>query len=808
MDLLLAWIVFPLELALVCGGLGLLVERLTGVRLAGALVVPVGLAALMALADVTTYWSWSARATTPLVLALALVGLVLGRVHVRARALDPAVALPALGVFAVLAAPVVLSGEPSFAGYTVLGDSAIQMILVDRLLEHGHTLAGLRPSSYQLALHAYFGSGYPVGSQVALGAVRPLGGLDVAWVYQPYLAFLVANLALSLTALTARLPAGRWVRAGVVFLAAQPALVYAYALQGSVKELATAWIAVLLVALLAPLLAERAPLRAVAPLAVASAAGVAAIGPAVMPWLGPVLLVALLGRLRARPTWRDLGVQAALYAGIALVLSIPALALLRSYSAVTKGVITASNELGNLLAPLKPLQIVGVWLSGDYRLAPSGAIGSIDELALSYVLIGVAVASALIGLAWALSRRAWLPLLYVAISLLAYAYVARVGSPWAVGKALAIASPAVLLAALLGPVALLRSDELATRAAGGLLALALAAGVLGSNALAYHKVSLAPVGRLEELASIGDAQAGRGPTLYTEFEEFAKHFLRADDPTGVGEAYSPGLGEAARPAGPGVRFGRSSDLDDLSLDYVERFRTIVTRRSPVASMPPANYRLRSSGRWYDVWERAPDGPRVLAHLPLGSWRSAGARPVCADVATLARRARAAGAQLAYVPAARPPALLPTRVTRRPSAWPVDAGVPATLDMDGQGEVAGSVRVPDSARYQLWLGGSFGRALDVRVDGRLVGRSPAALSGPGEYAAVASPLTLAAGAHRVAVFRPGRSLAPGAGGGSSRRLGPLMLTPAGAAAGTPRFLSVRRWRRLCRVSPDWIEVVQR
>jgi hypothetical protein len=807
MDLLLDWIAFPLLLTLVSGGLGLLVERSAGISLRGALVVPIGLAALMAVAGLTTYWGATAPLTTPLVVVLALLGLVLGRAHARARELDVATIVPAIAVFAVFAAPVVLSGEATFAGYTVLGDSAIQMILIDRLLEHGHSLAGLPPSSYQQVLQSYFDSGYPTGSQAGLGAMRPLVGQDVAWVYQPYLAFLVANLALSLLALTRDLLRERWIRALVVFLAAQPALVFAYALQGSIKELATAWVAVLLVALLPPLLEERVRARAVVPLAVASAAGVAAIGPAVLPWLGPVLLVAFVGRVRARSSARDLAAQVCLYAVVAIVLSIPALALLGSYSNVTQGVITAGNELGNLLAPLKALQILGIWLSGDYRLAPSGAVAGIDELTLTWVLIGVALASAAIGSAWAIGRKAWMPLLYVAISLIAYLYVARIGSPWAIGKALAIASPAVLLAALLGPVALARSEALPTQVAGGVLALVIAGGVLGSNALAYLHVSLAPADRLEELAAIGDTHAGRGPTLYTEFEEFGKHFLHAADPTGVGEGFVPDLAAAARPGGPGVGFGKPTDLDALDLPYVERFRTIVLRRSPLASRPPANYRLHSSGRWYDVWERTSAGPRVLAHLALGGSLSAGGTTRCTDVAALARQARAVGGALAYAPRPRIALFSPLRGSRRPPAWAVDGSTPATLDMDGQGEVLGTLSVPVTGRYELWLGGSFDRAIDVELDDRLVARTPGALSGRGQFASLDRSLALTSGSHTVRIFRPGRSLAPGAAGGASRLLGPLVLTRADGAAPLVRLLAARDWRKLCGVSADWVEVVR-
>ena len=112
-----------LSRSLVCAGIGLLVERAAGARLPLSLVLPVGMAGLVCATQLTTYWSWSARLTLPLVVVLALAGL-------RARAREPPARAPtrcavaaALGVLAVFAAPVVLSGDATFAGYTVLGDT-------------------------------------------------------------------------------------------------------------------------------------------------------------------------------------------------------------------------------------------------------------------------------------------------------------------------------------------------------------------------------------------------------------------------------------------------------------------------------------------------------------------------------------------------------------------------------------------------------------------------------------------------------------------------------------------------------------
>ena len=50
---------------------------------------------------------------------------------------------PRPGVFAVFAAPVVLSGEATFAGYIKLDDTATWLAITDRVMEHGRNLDGL-----------------------------------------------------------------------------------------------------------------------------------------------------------------------------------------------------------------------------------------------------------------------------------------------------------------------------------------------------------------------------------------------------------------------------------------------------------------------------------------------------------------------------------------------------------------------------------------------------------------------------------------------------------------------------------------
>src|SRR5204862_3703687 len=107
-------------------------------------------------------------------------------------------ALCAAFVFALFAAPVVLSGEATFAGYIRLDDTATWMAITDRVMDHGRSFAGLPPSSYRATLAANLGSGYPVGGFVPLGVGVKLTRIDVAWLVQPYMAVWAAAMALVL----------------------------------------------------------------------------------------------------------------------------------------------------------------------------------------------------------------------------------------------------------------------------------------------------------------------------------------------------------------------------------------------------------------------------------------------------------------------------------------------------------------------------------------------------------------------------------------------------------------------------------
>jgi hypothetical protein len=813
LELLAAWVLFPAVLGVLGLGLGLAVERLGGWTLPGALLLPVGIAALVVLARLLTATGPTATVALPVVLIVALAGLALGRTRLRGLRADRWLALAAVGVFAVFAAPIVLSGTPTFAGYLALPDTSHQLTLSWLYAQHGGDWAALPASATRTSSEVYVITAYPVGAQAALGVSAPLGLVSTAWLYQPFLAVLAVVGALAVAALVGPWLEGARRRALVVFLAAQPALVVGFALQGSIKELAAMAMLLTALAVLARAVADGRGARAGLVLAVAGAAMLAALGPAALAYLAPLALVAagwwawraLRERRPRELLWLAGGTA------VAVVLSLPVLVDLGFAITVASTVLDADAEgpavapgafLGHLAQPLRTPQALGIWLSGDFRLLPAW-------LDLQRVLTVLATVAVALGAVWALRRRALGPLLLAAVVGPVSLYLLQRGTPYADAKVLMIASPAALLPALLGAAALARGRW---RWAGRALLGLLAAGVLASSALAYHDVSLAPHDRYTELLEINDRLDGRGPVIFNEYDEFAKFFLRdaivwaSPEWPHVyrGEPFASPDALSDPDRRPSVK--APADPDDFEEAYLATAAYLVIRRSPMASRPPSGWRAAWEGDHYVVWERAA-GVDVLEHLPLGATvLEPAAVPVCETITALARRAQAGGARLAYVERPPGPVLLPAAMAG--SDWGPSANFPGAVSLDGPGELRGTIEVQRAQRFEVWMEASVSRAVEVKVDGRRVGAVADHLNNAGAYLPVGD-VRLDRGAHEIAIRMGGDTLAPGDGGSSLglRQVGPLVFRPADDPRRAVRTIAPRDHAELCGRSLDWVEIVR-
>jgi hypothetical protein len=800
---LLAWVVFPALMIVLCGGAGLAVRRLTGpTAVPPLLVLPVGMATLVVVCGLFCYFAPLAPLAGAASALVGVVGLVLGRralgrlIGRRGRGVDLWAVTAAVGAWMVVAAPVVLSGEPGFTGYAHIVDIAYQFDLAAHFASSGRSIPTLSNSAYQADMIKYLGSGYPGGGQWTLGALSNLMPVDLSWLYQPFLAFLSAMSALSLYSLLGRLLEPRPLRALGAFVAAQPSILLAYTLAGGIKELSTSCFLLLSAALLAQVLPRVRPGRALLAIPIALSATFASLSLTTVPWIGVLsagilLTVLIVERERVRAL-----LACAQIAVVTAVLSLPTLAVVAKLLPLATG--PGLVELGNLSTPVPLITAAGVWIGGDYRYTQYAHRLPSEVLAILVLILAAC------GLVYAIRRRAWGVAWLGIAGLVAVLFVAHRYGPWVRFKADCITAPIALLMAFVGVGALIRTSRRMLVGAG--FAFVLAAGVLAGTVLLYHDTTLAPYARLHDLETIGKRFAGQGPTLTPDFEEYAEYYLRDDDQdsmvNGPRLELRPDVNRATAPGGTWAY-----DLDEYPLGFVESFRTIVMRRNPLVSRPPSNFRLVYLSPYYEVWQREQSARTVYALEPLADPTGKRNRAACAALTAAARRVGEA-ARIAYMPAPTGYVQLDDSNMTLSGGFAPSGGV---IEATGSGSAARRQPIPASGRYDFFIEGSFGRPVEVKVDGRTVATVAYQVSYPAEWIMIASHW-LSAGPHRIEIRRGGFSLHAGNGDGVdpfNRTIGPLVIMPAGLSVPVVRYTGVSELPRLCRSTQAlrWLEVTR-
>ena len=132
-----------------------------------------------------------------------------------------------------------------------------------------------------------------------------------------------------------------------------------------------------------------------------------------------------------------------------------------------------------------------------------------------------------------------------------------------------------------------------------------------------------------------------------------------------------------------------------------------------------------------------------------------------------------------------------------------------------GTAIGQVAIPSSQSYELYLGGSFGRGFEVRVDGRKVGTVKNQLTGFINFVPVAN-VYLSAGVHKFEYTFPHADLTPGSGEtlGTGEFATEARFTSLAAVVLQPRqyprseliSVSPAEARRLCARPLEWVELV--
>jgi hypothetical protein len=806
LESLVAWCWTPLLLLVFCGAAGLLVERATARTIPTALLPALGFALIVVVSTII----YTVGGQTPVVLLVvglaAVAGVWLGRRGLAARLRPGWVAGAAVLTYGLYLLPILATGSWTWTGYNFVNDTAVHFVLIDYLSQSGtDPVSG--PATNVAAVQGFISSAtYPIGAHAPLAAALALIPAPLEAIYNPYIAFVMALASCAFAVLLrfAGLPE-RFAAAGAV-VAAAANLTYQYALQGNFKEVIVLALVATAATLIAALVVDGArsargivgPVLCVAAAVLVFSAGAFAYGGGLV-----VALVVALFLSPHRVDARSLRRWAAIGAGVVLMVTVPLFGQLvtfaedaaQRFSDGSGGgeVFDTTAVLAQLLRPLEPAQMAGIWFRGDYR------IEVVDIWTLpNYVLITIVFVLALGGIAVELRRRRPAALLLAVPVLLVVSIAGAITTPYIDGKLYAIASPAVLLLAAVAIHSLAERFGRPGQVGAAVLGLAVAGAVFLSLAFAYREVRLAPVDQLQELSAVGDRLEG-GPWLINEWQEFAGYYLDDRRVNVVNEALlSPRPAEYRDDDAP--LHGRWHDLDAFDLEYVQSFPRLLTRRSPAESRPPVDYERLFETENYIAWGTS--GRRtVQAHLPVGEPNAAAAVPTCALLRLFALGVRPDERLVAAVP----PESAAVDVYERAPRWPrFDANplVADPLTVIPQSEADFSQRLNvGGGEYEVWVRGSFPRPISISIDGRQVGEARG-VDGPGMWDQIARR-RLDGGSHEVRVRRSGPGLAPGAGGDGF--LGPVVLR----RAEDTRLVQVDpdRIGSLCGREIDWLERVR-
>jgi hypothetical protein len=810
--MLLDWLAFPLVVLVISVGCGLLVERIGGWEVPGVILPGVGLALVIVVASLTTQSQTIAPDTTWFVVAVALLGYASSPRRLRALRLDRYGLGLAVLVFLVFAAPVLAFGQPTFLGYGIDGDPAFHFLMARELIAHGHRSIAALPyqgSATRLLEGSYLQTAYPFGGDVAVGALRPLVGEDVPWIYDPFLATALTFGGLALYELLRDCVRSVPLRALCAFVAAQAGLAYSFYEISSIKELLTTWLITLLVVLGAQILRRPPSARALAPLILVIAAQLYVLAIPAVVWLAvPLLVFVVLSLVRVRghvrrPPLRSLAaVTVALACGAALVLPILSSAA-TSFDSTTAvlGASTGEASLGNLLTPISLWQIMGIWPTGNYLLPITLHVALVDSL------LWLAVASAVLGAVWTIRRRAWGPLVLLLGNGIAAWVLLERSTPYAASKVEMILSITAVLAAMLGAVAL---HDLVRPWLGWTLAAVLTLAVLWTNSKSFRQAPLAPRARFAELSQIDQRFAGQGRTYYDMWDfEWPGYFLRNMGPF-LPHIYGDPLAPASSALRSSSQLQYPWDLGDVEHSFLHQFRLIVLGRSPLETRPPADYRLVYQGRYYDVFRRSA-GPAVLRHVMAGDAADgrAGRPPAlsCRRIIGLGSRARSEHARISFV-ASTVVASVKATESIRPPTWVglplLDDPLPDGLTLKAtQGILSAVIHVPAAGRYTVWVQGSLTQKMTVSIAERRVG-SISQQIGPGSMFTDVGEVRLAAGTQPVILSRaPASPLVPTH---SADLLGEIAITQTGDPPSI-QTVAPADARSLCGRQLQWIEIVR-
>lgn len=433
-------------------------------------------------------------AVVVLLLTVASVICLRGRVEGVGEALSAGWPVALLALLAA-SLPFAVEGHFGILGTSFNPDMSQHLLTADRLAE-GHS-SQLLNQGYPLGPHSIV---VALDKGLGIGLVQGFSGLTVA----------VAVLA-SLTALVAFAELGLVPRTAGALLVGLAYVVASYFAQGAFKETMQAlfFLAFVLSLREAGRSWSDLPLRFV-PAALIAVGSVYTYSFPGLIWLGGAAVIwAVIEARRGLPS-RALGL--ALLAFFVLVApEIGRMVDFHSFETFDPN----GPGLGNLFGQISPFEALGIWPSGDFRLAPGD--GAVPAPAY-YLGIALALALFIYGLVWLWRRRETAILAGLGAAALAYAAARIGGTPYTAAKAIEIGAALVALTVLL-PLLQPKSRRLMVdihpKVAARLASAAAPLFVAAAGVCSLLALANTPVGPTSYSSTLSDYRkvVGEGPTL-------------------------------------------------------------------------------------------------------------------------------------------------------------------------------------------------------------------------------------------------------------------------------------------------------
>ena len=811
-EMIVIWVIAPLVLATLSYGLGLIFAIATRKELKFYELIVLGFLAMVVLGSAVTSSAKWAHFAAPITGVLAILGITLCRIRFRHYLkFDRVGAAAGALTYSIFSFPLIMYGKPTWAGWVQLDDSASWYALANRLMSEGHSIPTAVLSTYDRVLQVYLGvsafnygdanSGqfaYPTGGLIPFGVLAKIVRIDMAWLFQPFLSFCAALIALLFVeSLKNRTISKSLTILGATF-ATLASTIFSYVMWGGIKEVL---LVIPIVFFAMKVFADngirlRVDTFLYLLITILSLYFIGAKTSLV--FIIPIAFVAVLvavSRKSSRYFQILLVVSSIVVAGLVYALA--------SDSPLLRFLVPQIKDLGNLYGQLNPLQVFGIWPSPNFRIAPI-------SMPITYSLISVATFFLGLAIYRAIKRGEWvIPSLILAVSaVVTFSYL--YAGAWITGKAIAVASPIFLFAVVHGAweerekseIGLVlnlpkKSSLLITK----VLIAAVVIGVLGSDALTYRNVWIAPYSQTDELRVIGRDFAGQGPTLMADYSPIgSRYFLRNAGAESPGELR---VHLIPMRDGTEVPKGATADIDLFPTSSLDYFNLLVLRKSARLSRPPLNFSLARSGENYEVWKRNKSKYVVQRTLPLGNNFDPASTPSCDAVsAFLADRAPN---EKVFAVEREKTYLLSFTDALLPKGWTINSPVPGAVNIGADGGFSKNFTVDKTGEYRFWLGGSYPGRIEIAIDGVRVFKGQSVFEGNPYLTNQVGSATLTAGSHLFTIFYKSPWLVPGSGVKSPT--GPIYISTQVPGEAPARAISNSQLSNLCQRNLDWIAIAR-